>query len=150
MTLVRVKPALNNRRSFHPMNRLFDEFFKFDAPVGHKPARNGQRHSPVNVIETADGFHIQLAAPGMAKSDFEIKLDKDILSIQGKRVVEDIEGETFRRREFGNFEFNRFFRLPETVNGNAVEATYKNGILELVIPKREEAKEQPARKIEIA
>jgi HSP20 family protein len=86
----------------------------------------------------------------MEKGDFEIKVEKELLSINGKRETPTREGETFRRKEFGNYTFKRHFQLSDTVDANTIEANYVNGILNIFVPKREEAKEQPPRKIEVA
>lgn len=151
MTLVRVKPTVR-RRPVHSFSfdRWLDELFDVNVP-GHSKTRNRNLTNPlVNIVEVGEAFHIQIAAPGMAKEDFEIQLDKDVLTVNGKKDFNPQEGETFRRKEFGAYDFTRRFRLPETLDGGAVEANYSNGVLDISIPKKEEAKEKPARKIDIA
>lgn len=150
MTLVSVKPSNVRNRFFDPaFDRVFDEFFRTDLPILSNG--NSLKNRPnVNVVETADNFRIEVAAPGLDKEDFSIDLDKDVLTISAKKEVKREEGEKVRKLEFSYNEFKRTFRLPETVDANAIEANYLNGILNVTLPKKDEAKEKPARKIEIA
>lgn len=107
----------------------------------------------VNIRETADSFEVEMAAPGMEKSDFKIELDNNMLTISSEKqnTSEEKDGERYTRREFSYQSFQRTFQLPrEVVNAEGIEARYNNGLLQLVIPKREEVKQRPPRKIEIA
>lgn len=151
MTLVSVKPAIRRRTNLN-LDRWMDELFRVEIPqrTQWSAKNNGLTHPPVNVLELADQFQIQIAAPGMEKGDFEIKVEKDLLTISGQREQTAVEGETYRRREFGAFTFKRHFQLPDTVDAGAIQAGYVNGVLLVAVPKREEAKEQPPRKIEVA
>lgn len=151
MTLVSVKPVIRRRSNLN-MDRWLDEMFRVETPRHTQWAakNNGLAYPPVNVLELDDQFQIQLAAPGMDRSNFEIKVEKDLLTISGQREQPSVDGETFRRREFGAYTFKRHFQLPDTVDAGAIEASYVNGILMVTVPKREEAKEKPPRKIEVA
>lgn len=104
----------------------------------------------VNIKETDDAFTLEMAVPGYKKSDFVIDLENDTLSVSAeiKEAQEDSK-ENFTRIEFGYASFKRTFVLPETVEESKIEATYKDGILGLHIPKKEEAKPKPARTIKI-
>ena len=133
--------------------RMFDNIFNDEFLA---PTRNGLTvwngsMPAVNVKETEDQFELELAAPGMAKDDFHIEVDADVLTISSekKESKEEKEEGKFTRREFRYNAFKRSFTLPETVDSNKIEANYTAGVLSLVIPKKEEAKPQPARKIEI-
>lgn len=150
MTLVSVKPSNVRNRFFDTaFDRVLDEFFRTDLPTFSNG--NGLKNRPnVNVVETADNFRIEVAAPGLDKGDFNIDLDKDVLTISAKKEVKREESEKVHKLEFSYHEFKRTFRLPETVDINAIEANYLNGILNVTLPKEDEAKEKPARKIEIA
>ena len=91
-----------------------------------------------------------MAVPGLNKSDFHLDLDNEILSISLETKEESEEkDEKYTRREFGYSSFKRTFTLPETVNDEDINATYKDGILSILLPKREEAKNKPVRSIEI-
>ena len=105
----------------------------------------------VNVKEDADGFALALAAPGYGKEDIEIKIEDNVLTISSEKKDEatEKEGEKFTRKEFKYAAFKRTFTLPDTVDSTKIAANYENGILNLSIPKKEEAKPLPARTIAI-
>jgi HSP20 family protein len=96
----------------------------------------------VNIVEHDDQFSLELAAPGFDKQDFSINVENNVLIIEGKRESKTPENtaEKFTRREFRVEAFKRTFKLPETVNQEAITAVYTNGILNVGIPKKEEAK----------
>lgn len=149
MTVLSVKPVSKKRTVLNDFDRIFDEFFNTSFPA---PNRNGNRvnvRPAVNVIENGGAFKIELAAPGLEKKDFRVDVDKNVLSIEVNKEFKAEEGETYKRREFGYFEFKRSFQLPETVDTEGINANYKNGILLISLPKKEAAKEKPARAIEI-
>ncbi|CAG5009845.1 Spore protein SP21 [Dyadobacter sp. CECT 9275] len=105
----------------------------------------------VNVVENKEGFKIELAAPGLQKTDFKLNLVKDQLTISAhKEQKEEENNERYTRREFKYSSFQRTFTLPNTVDGEKIVANYSDGVLSIVLPKREEAKEKPAREIEVA
>jgi len=105
----------------------------------------------VNVKESADGFEVDMAAPGLEKKDFKIEINHGTLTISSEKKVENETktGEHFKRREFSYQSFSRSFTLPEMVDGDKVSAKYENGILKVSIPKKEEAKPKPEKTIEI-
>lgn len=105
----------------------------------------------VNVIENNENFRIEVAAPGLKKEDFKIELDNSILKISSERQNEDEvrKDEKIHRREFSYCSFRRTFSLPDSVQINKIEAKHDNGILSIIIPKKEEAKVQPVKQIEI-
>ncbi|WP_439556053.1 Hsp20/alpha crystallin family protein [Dyadobacter sp.] len=122
-----------------------DLFNEFNTPAfsGSVPA--------VNVVESKEGFRIEVAAPGLQKSDFKLNLEKDQLTISAHKEQNSEEaGEKYTRREFKYNSFQRTFTLPNSIDGDKIEANYGDGILSVLLPKREEAKEKPARQIEIA
>lgn len=121
---------------------LMDELF-VPAHQGTAPA--------VNVAESAEGYRIEVAAPGLQKSDFKLNLDHNRLTISAEKENKPEEhNEKYTRREFSYSSFQRTFTLPTTVDGEKINATYADGVLYVEIPKREEAKVKPARTIEIA
>jgi HSP20 family protein len=102
----------------------------------------------VNLSENKDNFFIEVAAPGLKKEAFTIKLVKNKLTVS----VEKEEKETdkkFSRIEFGFNSFSRTFTLPNVANLNKIDASYTDGILTISIAKKEEAKEIAERNIEI-
>ncbi|MGF1555164.1 Hsp20/alpha crystallin family protein [Paucihalobacter sp.] len=104
----------------------------------------------VNIKETNDQYVLELAIPGMKKSDFSIEVDNKILSISSEVKTENqTEESNYTRREFGYSSFKRTFTLPDTVESDRVNANYNDGILLVMLPKREEAKQKPPKRIEV-
>lgn len=106
---------------------------------------------PANVTENNDMFILELAAPGLSKKDFELKIDKKLLTIKSEFESADCKNDdNMIRKEFCYKGFERSFGLPDSVNADEISAVYENGILKITIPKLEEAKEKPARQISIS
>ena len=105
----------------------------------------------VNIKESNEDFEVEVAAPGLSKNDFKIELNHDLLTISSEKENEreTKEGQEFSLREFSYQSFSRSFTLPNTADSEKIGAKYENGILKVVIPKKEEAKPRPARTIEI-
>lgn len=104
----------------------------------------------VNIVENGDFYRIEVAAPGLGKGDFELNVDKGFLNISAKHEHKEEKKEgRYTRREFNYTSFSRSFELPDTVNAEAIEAEYENGILMIKLPKREEVKVEEAKFIEI-
>ena len=141
----------NNSR---PMTNLFDDFFSRDL-WSYGLANNSTTNTTipaVNIKETAENFEVSMAAPGMRKEDFRLELEGNQLTISSEfeNQQEQKEGERYTRREFSYQSFQRSFTLPRNVvDVEHIEATYNDGVLRLLIPKREEAKQKPPRTIEI-
>lgn len=104
----------------------------------------------VNIVEKDDFFMIEMAAPGLKKNDFNVEIDKDHLIISAHREdkKEETEGKV-TRSEFNYNSFTRSFYLPEAVKADEITATYKDGILYLELPKKEEAKLKAPKTIQI-
>ena len=103
-----------------------------------------------NIIEADDHFNIELAAPGKKKSDFTIKLDEGVLTISSETEIKSTEkDDNFTRKEFGYSSFKRSFNIPETISDDKISASYKEGILTVSLPKKEEALPQPKKLISI-
>ena len=133
---------------------VFDDMFKNDWLGGTTHVNTvGTSIPAVNVQETEDDFVVAVAVPGKKKEDFNIELDNDVLTISSEtkkeNEVTEKEGR-FTRKEFNYSSFKRAFSLPETVHGEKISASYNNGVLEIHLPKKEEAKVQPKRMIEIS
>lgn len=132
---------------------VFDRFFEgdlFDWSNRNFSLTNTTLPS-VNIKENADAFTVEVAAPGFDKGDFKLQLNHDVLTISSEKKVENEtkEGEHFTKREFSYQSFNRSFTLPQTADGDKIEAGYDSGILKVSIPKKEEAKPKPSRMIDI-
>jgi HSP20 family protein len=143
MGLVKWNPVLNDR--------FFDEFFGL-TPTRVRTNGNGfpSTMPAVNIKETEDNYQLELAVPGLRKDDFKVEVDEGVLRISAERKDEHRdEKEGYSRREFRYASFERRFTLPETANEADITAKYEDGILHLIVPKKEEAKPQPTRLIEI-
>ena len=148
MTLVRA-----NRNMFPSFSGLFDDFF--NTELGDWRRGN---YSPdnttlpkVNIKEDDNAYVVEMAAPGMTKKDFYIKLDRNLLTISSEKNEENKEGgDKYTKREFAYYSFQRSFTLPDSADGEKIGASYEDGILMVNIPKKEEAKPKPARTIAIA
>jgi HSP20 family protein len=141
-------------RFSNPLPSLFDRFFEndlFDWSNRNFSSTNTTLPA-VNVKENADNFEVELAAPGLDKQDFNIELNNDVMSISSEKKIEkeSDEGEQFARREFSYQSFCRTFSLPNTADADKIKAKYENGILRVIIPKKEEAKPKPAKQIAIS
>ena len=126
-------------------NSLFDEL------IFNQDWKNQKLSLPaVNIIEADDHFDIQLATPGMKKSDFKIEVEEGVLIISSDTHTKSNEAETsFTRKEFGYHSFKRSFNIPDTIYVDKITAAYKEGILTVSLPKKEEALPQPKKLISI-
>ncbi|MCB0652428.1 MAG: Hsp20/alpha crystallin family protein [Saprospiraceae bacterium] len=95
----------------------------------------------VNVIELETEYQLELAAPGLTKADFELQVEKELLTISAKKDQAPQEGVKVLRNEFGKYDFKRSFHLADTINTENITASYTNGILKVVLAKKE--KEAP-------
>ena len=148
MTLVKRNSNLTN------IPRLFDDFFVRDfSNQGNNDYSSSNSSMPsANIIETNSAFEVELAAPGMSKKDFQVELDNETLTISGERKIEKKmeEDAHFVRREYNFESFRRSFHLSKkVVDASKIEAKYKDGVLHILIPKKEEAKALPPRTIQI-
>jgi len=144
MTLVKFNPEKNNALlpGFNDVfeSILNDTFFN-DRMVSRVPA--------ANISETPEKYHVELAAPGLKKSDFKLSLDRNVLNISVEQRSENNDNQkNYTKREFSYSSFVRSFTLPESADQNSIDATYKDGVLQIDIAKKEEAK-SVSRQIEI-
>ncbi len=144
MTLVRYKNEIPS---------LLANFFNNDMEnfgLSNFSATNTTLPS-VNIKENPEGFEVEVAAPGFDKSDFNIELDGDVLTISSEKQIENEtkEDERFTKREFSYQSFTRSFTLPEVVESDKITAKYDKGILRIAIPKKEEAKPKPVKQIAV-
>jgi HSP20 family protein len=136
------------------MTNLFDDLFSKDL-WNWGLANNSMTNTTlpaVNIRENAENFIVEMAAPGMNKEDFKIELEGNDLRISSEKRSENEtkDGERYTRREYSYQSFQRSFTLPrDVVDVDQINAKYENGVLQLSIPKKEEAKQKPPRMIEI-
>lgn len=112
-------------------NAPLDEFFNYGNKVMNVPA--------INVNETEKDFRLTIAAPGLEKKDFKVEAYDDMLTISAEHEREEKEEKNgrFNRREYNYSSWSRSFTLPENCNYGKIDAEYKNGELQIVIPKLE-------------
>jgi HSP20 family protein len=128
---------------FPTWSNWIDNFFNADLPsVFTSNFNTGITLPQVNIKETADAYWVEMAVPGMKKSDFHIDLDNHLLSISTEvKQEEENKEENYTRREFGYSSFRRTFTLPESVDDSKINASYNDGILSIHLPKKEEARQ---------
>lgn len=123
----------------------FDEFFRpwntwFDG-FELRPNWASASLPAVNVVESKDDYKISLAAPGMEKEDFKVVVEGGNLTISAEKEDEkEVSKARFTRREYNYSSFTRSFALPTGVNREHITASYEKGILQLTLPKKEEAR----------
>ena len=143
VTTFRNLPTFLDRESFlTPFDKLFDTMFETNFPefvdtVGVKPF-SGTAYPKVNVYEYDDKVGIVAEIPGLDKKDLEIEVTDEVLTISGKKhsIVEDEKAKVLRRELKGS-SFKRSFTLGESLNGDNIKASFKNGVLNIDIPKVE-------------
>lgn len=136
---------------------VFNDFFRpwdsfFDLNNGGSLSRNLNPVSipAVNISETSDQYEVNLAAPGMKKEDFNIDVEGNTLTISAETKEEKEEkDERFTRKEYNYSSFSRSFTLPDWVNKEKINANYENGLLKVVLPKTEAAKQAPSKHITV-
>jgi HSP20 family protein len=141
MAITRWKPHDATMRTlwpetWSPVTRLMEEFFN--------SAREGDMLAwgpNVDIVENPDGYEIVAELPGVRQEDVKITLDNNVLTLSGEKkqeLKEDRDNVLRVERSYGHFE--RSFSLPSTVKGDAVRATYEDGVLHIHLPKAETAK----------
>jgi HSP20 family protein len=131
---------------------VFDDFVTRDL---FRPSfsSTGVSTPAVNIIESNDDFRLEMVAPGMKKENFKVEVQNGLLTVSYEHT-DNREGERrdwkYTRHEYNYHSFSRSFSLPDTVETDRIDAKYTDGILNLVIPKRDDARTKPARKIVVS
>lgn len=125
------------------LNRLFEPFARFVA--SDEDLVGGSWNPPVDVAETQEKILVRAEVPGLKQEDIQIEFENGLLTLKGDRRLEKNEGTTWHRVERTYGAFSRSFTLPRTVDAEKIAATYREGILEIEVPKREEAKPKQIR-----
>jgi HSP20 family protein len=137
MTFVKV----NNQPARNLDGLMKDIFNEIPATLGKTFREDVLGFPPVNIAESATAYHLEVAVPGMEKTDFTIKLDGTLLVISAAKKEEPKDEQLKAiRQEFSTKAFKRSFTLDEKIEAANIEAKYENGILKLVLPKKEETK----------
>ena len=127
---------------------LFNNFFNEYETLA---TQNYKSLPAVNILEKEDSFTLELAVPGLKKEDFKINFHENKLTISAEKKVENSETtEKYTKKEFSYNQFQRTFNLPQIVDNEKIGAMYVDGILNVLIPKKEEAKAKEPKLIEVA
>jgi HSP20 family protein len=139
MELVRWEPFEGLNRLHSRINYLFDE--NFGRARAQPSVTAGTWLPPVDILESKDAYLIRAELPGMKKEDFNLEVNDGTLTLSGERKSEALtDGVEYHRSERVNGKFSRSFYLPRTVQQDSIKASYQDGILEIQVPKAEEAK----------
>lgn len=142
--LARWNPSQQAAAAGQPLFRLFDTFFG----DGGEDLATRTWTPAVDIQETDDGYRLQVELPGLSKDDVQITLENNVLRLSGERKFEkETKKENYHRIERTYGTFSRSFALPTQVSSDKVEATFKDGVLSILVPKAEQAK---PRRISIA
>ncbi len=137
MTFVKTNNPLS--KSFDGlMNELFNDL---PATFGKTMREDVLGFPPVNITEKNESYQLQVSAPGFDKNDFKINLEGNTLTVSAEIKAETkSETEKIIRNEFSSKSFKRTFTVDEKIEAANITAKYENGILTLVLPKKEEVK----------
>lgn len=128
----------NTRRGVRDLDSIFDNFFRFPSFVEDERVDFVPR---VNVQDSEHKLRLIFEVPGMEKKDFKVTVKDNLLTVSGERDFKSEEKtNNFVRTEIRTGQFSRSFTLPNTVHADQIEADYKNGMLEITLPKKEEVK----------
>jgi HSP20 family protein len=151
--LRRFEMSITRYNPFHDLRTLQDEvnrLFSTNLPrsFGDEGIARGAWTPSVDIYENKDQIVLEAELPGMKREDFELSVENNVLTLRGERRFEKREEQdNYHRVERAYGSFTRSFTLPQTVSGEGAAAEYKNGVLRVTLPKREEVK---ARRIEIS
>lgn len=133
------------------MPNLWDEFFG-NGLIGDVYRNSRMSSLPsANIIEEKERFLVELAAPGLEKEDFKVSLAENVLSVSVEKQEKSEENkDNYTRKEFSYSSFKRSFNIPDTIQTEKIKAEYANGILQIALPKKEEAIVKPPKEIKIS
>jgi HSP20 family protein len=118
--------------------RLFEPFFRW--PAFNEEIQATAWNPPVDVLEETDRILVKVEVPGVDEKDLRVTFEDGLLTISGERQFERKDDRNYHRIERAYGSFTRTFTLPRSVEAGKIQANYRNGVLEIEIPKREEAK----------
>ena len=125
------------------MNRLFEDLIPATRK-GEEELNTGTFYPAVDISEGEKDITLKAELPGIDKKDVHVEINDGVITLRGERKLEKEEKkENYHRLERSYGTFNRSFTLPTTVDSGKVKANYKDGILEVTLPRKEEAKPKP-------
>lgn len=132
---------MNTMSIWNPVHNM-DELFhnRLASVLGGESAQSVDWAPVVDIEETESNYLIQAELPGLSKDKVKVTVEDGVLTLSGERGLErKIEGKTFHRTERSHGTFTRSFTLPDNVDTESVSANYKEGLLEILVAKCEEA-----------
>ncbi len=134
---------IRKQQNFFPY--VFDNFFRDTWDI--MPAINNN-HPATNIKESDKDFIIEFAIPGKSNDDFEVELDKNLLTIKSNGSVSENDY-NYMQQQFNFSTFSKSYELPDSVDLNKIDSHYRNGMLTIILPKRKEFHTQPKRLISV-
>lgn len=145
MSIVRYDPFRDIRNLQEEVNRLFSN--NLSHGFGDEGIARGAWNPSVDIYENKDQIVLETELPGMNREDFDVAIENNVITVRGERRFEKKdEADNYHRVERSYGSFSRSFTLPQIVSAEGATAEYRNGVLRVTLPKREEVK---ARRIEI-
>lgn len=145
MTITRYDPFRDLRNLQEEVNRLFTG--SAGRTFDDEGIARGSWSPSVDIYENKEQIVLEAELPGMSREDFDLTVENNVITLRGERRFEKKEDtDNYHRVERAYGSFTRSFTLPNTVSGEGASADYRNGVLRVTLPKREETK---ARRIEV-
>ena len=146
MPIVRYDPFRDLRTLQEEVNRLFST--NLTRGFGEEGIGRGAWNPSVDIYENKEHIVLEAELPGMNRDDFELSVENNVITLRGERQFEKKDdSDNYHRVERSYGSFTRSFTLPQTVSAEGATAEYRNGVLRVTLPKREETK---ARRIQIS
>jgi HSP20 family protein len=140
MALIRWDPFREMSALQERMNRLLSDY-RTRAPFGEEEMAQGAWIPPVDIYETKESIVLNVELPGVTKEEISLEVKDNTLTIRGEKKLEkDVKEENFHRMERTYGSFMRAFTLPSTIHQDKVKAKFREGVLEITLPKAEEAR----------
>ena len=137
MAIVRWNPARDFNRMERELRRMFRDF----EQGSEEPSSVAVWTPPVDIYETDNEVVVRADLPGIDQRDLDIRLENNVLTLKGERKMEqEVKEDNYHRIESAYGTFVRSFTLPAIVEEDKIKAEYKNGVLKIVLPKKEQAK----------
>jgi len=137
MTLVKWEPFRDLMAMQDRMTRLIDETL---SRVMKEEVGKGVWSPPVDILERGDEVVLKMDLPGVSQDEIEVRVEENILIVQGeRRFTKEVLDESYIQIERPYGTFRRTFNLPRMIEHERIKASYKDGVLRVVLPKRQEA-----------
>lgn len=133
------------------VDELYNSFLKNDVHENYSQKWSNQ--PATNVFETETNFKIEMLLPGFNKEDLQMNYHKNLLTIKVEKEQKEEKAQEeykYSHREFGTFNFEKQFKVPNSVNVESIDAKFQNGILNILLPKKEEALEKSPVEIKVS